>query len=143
MEHGQITLDGPGRLQWLAGGVRFFLAAALTASQTVGGYAPFALGVVSAVGPGTAGAAALIGTTVGAFLFMDFASALPHLAISVLILTAATSFKGNAFLTQPKIRALTAAVLSLSVSGIYVIQSLAPLERITPCVAAAALTGVS
>ena len=143
MEHSRITLDRQRAVQWLGGGARFFLAAALTASQTVGGYAPFALGVVSAAGPGIAGGAALAGTAAGAFLFMDFSAALPHLAVAVLILTAATSFKGSSFLTQPKIQALTAAVLSLSVSGIYVIQSLAPLERITPCVAAAALAGVS
>lgn len=143
MEHGQITLDRQRTARWLGGGVRFFLAAALTASQTAGGYAPFALGLVAAAGPGTAGAAALIGTAAGALVFMDFTAALPHMAIAVLILTAATSFKGSAFLTQPKILAVTAGVLSLAVGGIYVIQSLAPLERITPCVAAAALTGVS
>ena len=37
MEQGRITLDGPKRRQWLMGGVHFFLAAALTASQTMGG----------------------------------------------------------------------------------------------------------
>ena len=37
--------------QLLAWGIRFFLAAALTATQTPGDYAPFALGCVAACGP--------------------------------------------------------------------------------------------
>ena len=143
MEQGQITLDRQQTARWIGNGVRFFLAAALTASQTAGGDAPFALGLVAAAGPGMAGGFALLGTGAGALLFMDFADALPHLAIGVLILTAATSFRGNAFLTRPHILAWTAAILFLAVGGIYVIQSLAPLEYLTPCVVATGLTGVS
>jgi len=143
VELGQITLDRQRTMQWIGNGVRFFLAAALTASQTVGGYAPFALGFVAAAGPGMPGAFALTGTGLGALLFMNFADALPHIAIAVLILTAATSFQGNGFLARPKVLAWTAALLSLTVGGIYVVQSLAPFEKITPCVAAAALTGAS
>lgn len=143
MELGQITLDRQRTVQWIGNGVRFFLAAALAASQTVGGYAPFALGLVAAAGPGMPGAFALAGTGVGALLFMDFADTLPHIAVAVLILTATTSFQGNRFLARPKVLAWTAAILSLTVGGIYVMQSLAPLEKITPCVAAAALTGAS
>ena len=52
--------------QLLAWGIRFFLAAALTASQTPGDYAPFALGCVAACGPGAEGIAALLGAGVGA-----------------------------------------------------------------------------
>ena len=42
-------------------GIRFFLTAALTASQTPGPYAPFALGSVAAAGGGAQGAAAFAG----------------------------------------------------------------------------------
>ena len=63
-----------------AWGARFFLAAALTATQIPGGYAPFALGCVAACGPGPAGIAALLGAGAGALLFLDFSSALPFLA---------------------------------------------------------------
>lgn len=143
MEQGQITLDRQRTARWIGNGVRFFLAAALTASQTAGGYAPFALGMVAAAGPGMQGAFALAGTATGALLFMEFSDALPHLAIAVLILTAATSFKGNSFLSRPEVFAWTAALLSLAVGGIYVIQSLAPLGKAPPCIIAAALTGVS
>ena len=47
MEQGQITLDRRRTTEWIGNGVRFFLAAALTASQTAGGYAPFALGMAA------------------------------------------------------------------------------------------------
>ena len=133
MEHGPITLQREQAARLLGGGIRFFLGAALTASQTAGGYAPFALGLVAAAGPGLGGAAALAGTGVGALLFMEFAQALPHLAIAVLILTAATAFRGSSTLARPKVLALTAGGLSQAVWGIYVIQSLAPLEKLTPC----------
>ena len=43
MRHGQIKLEGEQSARLLSWGIRFFLAAALTASQTPGGYAPFAL----------------------------------------------------------------------------------------------------
>ena len=91
MEHGPITLRKEQSARLLGWGIRFFLAAALTASQTPGGYAPFALGLVAAAGPGMNGAAALAGAGLGALLFLDFASALPFLAVGVLLLTAATA----------------------------------------------------
>ncbi|WP_300414633.1 hypothetical protein, partial [uncultured Oscillibacter sp.] len=66
MAHGQLTLEREraGRLVNL--GIRFFLSAALTAGQTAGGAAPFALGWVSAAGPGAEGLAALAGAFAGA-----------------------------------------------------------------------------
>ena len=143
MEHGQITLGREQSARLAAWGVRFFLAAALTASQTPGNYAPFALGCVAAAGPGAEGAAALAGVAAGALLFLKFADALPCLAAGVLILTAATAFQGNRTLARPKVLALTAAGLFLAVNGIYVIQSLSPLEQATPCLAAAGLTGAA
>ena len=59
MEHSPITWERGQTARLLEVGIRFFLAAALTASQTAGGYAPFALGLVSAAGAGLPGAAAL------------------------------------------------------------------------------------
>ena len=143
MAHGQIMLGQEQSARLLGWGTRFFLAAALTASQTPGGYAPFALGLVAAAGPGMSGAAALTGAGLGALLFLDFADALPFLAVGVLLLTAATAFQGSSRLTRPGAVALTAAGLFLAVAGIYVIQSLSPLRHLTPCLAAAGLTGAS
>lgn len=143
VRHGQITLEGEQSTRLLSWGIRFFLAAALTASQTPGGYAPFALGCVAAAGPGAAGGAALLGALVGAVLFMDFAQALPFLAAAVLILSAATAFRDLKLLETKWFLPLTAAGLFLAVSGIYVLQSLAPLEELNPCAAAAVLVGLA
>ena len=143
MRHGQITLEREQSARLLAWGIRFFLAAALTASQTPGGYAPFALGCVAAAGPGAEGIAALVGAGVGAALFLEFADALPFLAAAILILTAATAFRGLRLLEGPMALPLVAAGLFFAVGGIYVLQSLSPLDHLTPCVAAAVLVGAS
>ena len=70
MRYGQITLEKEQSARLLGWGIRFFLSAALTASQTPGGYAPFALGWLAASGAGANGAAALAGAGVGALLFL-------------------------------------------------------------------------
>lgn len=143
MEHRQVMLEQNRSARLVAWGVRFFLAAALTASQMRGGYAPFALGCVAAAGAGMEGAAALAGTLTGALLFLDFGDALPHLAVAVLIVAAATAFRGTTVLNRPAVSASVAAGLFLAVGGIYVMQSLSPLEELTQCLAAAGLTGAS
>lgn len=143
MEHEQMTLGREQSARLLGCGIRFFLAAALTASQTPGGYAPFALGYVAAAGAGVEGMAALWGTGMGALLFLEFSAALPHLAVAVLLFAAATAFRGVAALNRPKILAATTAGLFLAVGGIYVLQSLAPLEDLVPCLAAAGLSSAA
>lgn len=45
VRYGQLTLERARPAGLFALGIRFFLAAALTASQTPGGYAPFSLGL--------------------------------------------------------------------------------------------------
>ena len=126
-----------------AWGARFFLAAALTATQIPGGYAPFALGCVAACGPGPAGIAALLGAGAGALLFLDFSSALPFLAAAVLIFTTAAAFQGLKLLEGPLFHPLAGAGLFLAVSGIYVLQSLSPLRDLAPCLAGTVLVGLS
>jgi len=124
-------------------GIRFFLTAALTASQMPGGYTPFALGCIAAAGPGAEGMAALVGAATGAALFLEFSDALRYLATAVLIFTASTAFWNSKIMSRPSVLALTAAALSLAVGGIYVVQSLSPMDHLTPCVAAAGITGAA
>ncbi len=143
MRYGQITLGREQSVKLLNLGIRFFLAAALTAGQTPGGYAPFALGIVAAAGAGADGAAALLGAAVGAMLFLEFGDALPFLAAGLLILTASTAFRGHKVLAGRRGMSLTAAGIVLAVGGIYAAQSLSPLEDATACLAAAGLTGAS
>lgn len=139
----QVVLKREQSARLLYGGVRFFLAGALSATQTAGGYAPFALGCVAASGPGFGGAAALLGSCVGALMFMDFAGALSFCATAVLIFTAAMAFQGMPALEKPVVMPILAAVMVLSVGGIYILQSLSPEEMVLPCAVAAALAGVS
>ena len=143
MRYGQITLRRQPPARLLSWGIRFFLTAALTASQTPDGHAPFALGCIAAAGPGAEGIAALAGAGAGAILFLDFGDALPFLAAGVLILTAAATFRGTVLWGRPLFMPLVSAALFAAVGGIYVIQSLAPAEHLAPYIAASALTGVS
>ena len=139
MAHGTLERERAGRLMNL--GVRFFLSAALTAGQTAGGAAPFALGWVAAAGPGLEGAAALAGAFAGAALFLPFAKALPFLAAAVLITAASRALGG--VLSRPRNAALAAVGLYVTIEGIYILQSLSPLERLADCLGASALLGAS
>lgn len=143
MSNGELTLkrERTGRLVNL--GIRFFLSAALTAGQTAGGAAPFALGWVAAAGPGPEGIAALTGAFAGAALFLPFAKALPFLAAAVLIVAAATALGGTWLPSRPRAVALTAVGLYITIEGIYILQSLSPLERLADCLGASALLGAS
>ena len=143
MEYRELIRGRQQAARPLAWGIRFFLTAALTASQTPGDYAPFALGCVAACGPGAEGISALLGAGVGAVLFLDFAAALPFLAAAILIFTTAAAFQGLKLLDGPWFYPLAGAGLFLAVSGIYVLQSLSPLRDLGPCLAGTVLVGLS
>lgn len=143
MECGAVHTGGAQAGRWLGWGIRFFLTAALTASRTAGGYAPFAMGCIAAAGPGADGVAALLGGVAGGLLFLEFQRELALAAVGILTLTAATAFREAAFLRRPWVLPGVAAGMVLAVGGIYVLESLDPLEEAAPCVAAAVLTGVS
>ncbi len=143
MEYRELIRGRQQAARPLAWGIRFFLTAALTASQTPGDYAPFALGCVAACGPGAEGISALLGAGVGAVLFLDFAGALPFLAAAILIFTTAAAFQGLKLLDGPWFHPLAGAGLFLAVSGIYVLQSLSPLRNLAPCLAGTVLVGLS
>ena len=143
MERSPIKLGREQRLKALSCGVHFFLAAALTASRTPGGHAPFALGCMAAVGSGGEALAALLGTLLGAVLFFDFEEALPHLAAAVLIVTAGRAFRGSRLVVSRRMRSMLAATVFLTVGIIYVTQSLSPLEDALNCGVAALLVACS
>ena len=127
----------------LSFGIRFFLTAALTGDQILGGYAPFALGCVAAAGAGFSGVCALLGAVTGALFLMDFSQALPFLAACVLTLAAASAFRGSPQLSGPRAMSAVSAGLFLSVGLIYVLDSPSPFQALIPCAAAAGLTGAS
>lgn len=143
MKHAQITWTSEQATRFLSGGIRFFLAGALSAARLSGGAAPFALGFTAACGPGINGLCALAGAAVGALAFLDFSSGLAHIATALLIYTTVAAFREMRVSRSVLFPALTSAGLFLAVQGIYVLQSLNPAEHVAPCLIAAVLTGVS
>ncbi len=140
----QITLERDQSARLLGLGLRLFLTASLTASQTPGGYAPFALGAVAASGSGAEGTASLLGAIIGALIFLDFGTALPFLAVVLLILATATAFRDTVLSGRlARFLPLLSTGLFLSVAGIYVLQALDPVAQLAPCAAAAILVGLA
>ncbi len=133
MEYRPMTVQKLQSGRWLNWGIRFFLTAALTASQTAGDYAPFALGCIAAAGPGADGAAALLGGVTGALLFLEFPKALAFTAVGILVLTASTAFRETKLLERQWVLPVLSAGMVLAVGGIYVIQSFSPMEEAAPC----------
>ena len=143
MQGEQILMRPKQMARLLGWGIRFFLAAGLTAVQLPGGSAPFALGCMAAAGPGGDGVAALLGTVLGSLLFQDFEAGLPHLATAVLILTASVALRDIRWFQRPAVPAVCVGVLTLTVGMIYVLQAVAPLRQLPVCVTAAVMAGVS
>ena len=141
MATGTMTLERMKTAQLLERGIRFFLTAALTASRTPGGFAPFALGCVAAA-EDTWGIS-LAGAAMGALLFLPFEEALPFLAVALLIVTTEAAFQGTKLAARPRFLPLVSAGLVLAVGSIYAVQSLSPAEQLAECMAAAGLTGAA
>lgn len=143
MKHRQIPWDAATAALLLRGGVRFFLAGALTAARLASGSAPFALGFAAACGPGMEGLCALLGASAGALLFLDFSEGLSHVAAAILIYTSAMSMRELKLSRLPLFPGVCAAGFSLAVQGIYVLQSLNPAARVMGCLVSSALAGLS
>jgi hypothetical protein len=138
----QVRLTQARPAQLIGCGIRFFLAASLTAAQLSDGSAPFALGCVAAAGVGAESVSALLGVGVGLLLFEDFTAGLAHLAAAILIATAAAAFRGLKLMEKPWFFPLCAAALCLTVRLVYVLQSFDPVGDLPSAATAAVLTGV-
>ena len=143
MLHERISLNRDETARLLSCGIRFFLAAALSASRLFDGYAPFALGCVAAAGAGAEGLAALLGTGLGTLLFLNFSSGLPHLAAAALIFALATAFHGLKLLDRPLFVPISSAALFFAVKLIYLLQTAGPMTKLYPCLTASLLVAVS
>ena len=102
--------------------LRFALACTLSGAQVFGGYAPLALGMTAAAGPGVRGLSALAGASVGAFLFLPFTHALRTFASGVLIFTANNAFFDLRVYQKRAFLPLLTAGLMLSVEFVYVLR---------------------
>lgn len=143
MQREKMTLSPERSARILGWGIRLLLAAVLTAARLPGGGAPFALGWLAAAGPGADGIAAALGTVVGSFLFLNFSSGLPQIAVAILICTAGSALRGLKIIHRRWFSPVCAAGFYLAVKGIYVMQSLSPLDDLAPCLMATVLTGFS
>ena len=102
--------------------LRFALAAVLSGAQVFGGYAPLALGLTAAAGPGVRGLSALVGASAGAFLFLPFTHALRTFAAAVLIFTANNAFFDLKLYRRRFFLPLMAAGMMFSVEFVYVLR---------------------
>ena len=143
MRNGRFNWTREQAIRVIGCGIRGFLAAALTASRLSDGSAPFALGCVGASGAGAEGVSALLGAGLGTLLFLDFSAGLPQLAAGVLIVTAATAFRGLRILERPWFSPCLTGLLLLAVRLAALLQSPDPLGELFPCLTAVGLAGVS
>lgn len=143
MKSGWLKWDTKQSVRYLGWGIRFFLAAALSATQLPGGLAPFALGCVAAAGPGADGIAALCGVLSGTLLFQKFQTGLAQIAAAILIFAAATALRGLKISERPGFTPAVASGMFFAVKGVYLLQSLSPEREILPCLTACLLVGLS
>lgn len=121
--------------------LRLLLAMLLSGARLFGGYAPFAVGMTAAAGPGWEGLGALIGALSGALLFLDFPHALRTAACCVLLFTASNAFcELKAYRKDWFLPAMTIG-FSLAVEAIYVLRSESVAE-IVNCALAVALAAL-
>ena len=120
--------------------LRFALAAVLSGAQVFGGYAPLALGLTAAAGPGVRGLSAFIGASAGAFLFLPFTHALRTFAAAVLIFTANNAFFDLKLYRKRFFLPLMAAGMMLSVEFVYVLRD--PAGEAANCLVCLLLTAL-
>lgn len=119
------------------------LTMALMAYRIGDGYAPLALGAVAASGQGGNGLWALVGVVLGAMLWFDFATALPCVAIGILLYCAVSAFGDFKWMAKSWPLPLLSMATFFTVNGIYLIQSLSPNTAWGLCLCATAVVGVT
>lgn len=101
--------------------VQTALAFLLSSSLLGGGYAPFSLAVTAAAGPHLPGFFCVLGSALGAWVFLDFQPGLRHLASAILICCANTAFYDTRFAARPFFRPLMACAVTALVQSVYLI----------------------
>lgn len=123
--------------------LRLFIGAALSANQIFGGYAPFALGFLSAMGDGAGGLAALSGLLLGAAFWMRFPRALRLAAAAVLIFCANISFADTKPMQRPLFRPFFTGGIMAAVEVIYLVSGHADLVEWTEGITTFLLAGLT
>lgn len=89
---GQVVLRWPALVRGAEYLIRMLLGGMLAGAEILGGYAPFALGLTAACGPGPEGLSALLGSCFGYLCFRGFPDALPWAAACILTFSVAFAF---------------------------------------------------
>ncbi len=121
---------------------RALLGALLSGASLFGGYAPFAVGLVGAAGPGWEGLSALAGVLLGALALLDFGHALRTAACCVLLFTANNAFCELKAYQKPVFLPALTAGLTLTVEAVYALRSGSAAEG-AYCLAAAATAALA
>lgn len=101
--------------------LHFVLAVIFSGARLFGGYAPFAVGFTAAAGTKRRGIAALLGSTVGALLFLDFTHALRTIAAVILLYVALSSLAETKLAGKKYFLPLLTVATMLAVEFAYVI----------------------
>ena len=101
--------------------LHFILAAIFSGARLFGGYAPFAVGFTAAAGTGRRGIAALLGSTAGALLFLDFTHALRTVAAVILVCVTNSALVGTKLSGKKYFPPILSVAIMLAVEFAYVI----------------------
>ncbi|WP_409969973.1 SpoIIE family protein phosphatase [Bengtsoniella intestinalis] len=123
--------------------MRCALTFGLVAYRMGDGYAPLALGAVAASGQGGGGLWALVGLVLGAMLWMDFATALPCVAVGILFYCMVSALGDFKWMAKTLPLPMMSMATFFAVNGIYLIQSLSPNVAWGLCLCATAVVGVT
>ena len=103
--------------------LRFSIALLLAGTQLFGCCNPLSTGFLAACGPGLAGSMALLGCTLGSFLFFPFPVGLRCTATALLIFSAAIIFSDTEPGRNPLFAPVSAALMHMAVGFVYVGQA--------------------
>lgn len=123
--------------------LRCALTAVLVTYQVGEHYAPLALGAVAAAGSGGNGLWALVGLGMGAMALMPFSSALPCVAVGILLYCVVSALGDLKWMDKPWPLPLFSMTLFFLISAMYLIQSLSPQVDWGICLCATAMVGAA
>ena len=131
--------DLPSAAQWGLWAVGGFLSSLLL----LGERAPLAIAAAAACRDGRSRLAVICGAVLGGAVSMDFAAALRHGGILVLVYAVFASFQGTRYARNPAFPALAAAAMTGAVELAYVIQEGVTLGRLSAYAAYLILVGLA
>lgn len=116
---GRVILRAPALERWAQLCIRFLLSAVLGAGEILGGFSPFAVGMVAGAGAGMDGLCALLGACFGYVVFQGFAQGVRYAAACVLTFSVAFAFYDVKLCRQVWFMPLVCAVMDGLTGFVY------------------------